>query len=112
MGTHVVVLQCRHIRLEELVDESVARLDLRSQPSREEEQGDTGIRIRHRLFERNRLVGSVVVPRSQSVEMTDAAEGTPPPHVLDPYVRHLNVVEHPLGVKVVVARASSAAVGD
>ena len=67
-------------------------MDLRGQPSREEEQGGTGIELHHCLFALNRLVGSVVVPRQRRVGTTEAAEGTPPPRVLPPRVRHPNVI--------------------
>lgn len=74
----------RHVRLEQLVYKSAARLGLRGQPSRGEEQSGTGIRISHRLFTRNRLVGSVVAPLQHVAGRRKTPRDPPLPRALAP----------------------------
>lgn len=72
-GSHVLVVKCGHARFEELVAKSVAWLDHGvSGPGRKKLQG--GVRLRHRLLTRSRLVDGVVIPHQQHVGLTEATE--------------------------------------
>ena len=57
----MVVVEPRRVRFEELVHKAIARLNLRSQPSRDEEE--RRVRFRHRYFGHVRLVDGVIIPR-------------------------------------------------
>ena len=56
----MIVEKLGHMRLEKLVDEAIARLELESQTSRDKKQ--RRVAFRHRLGRRGRLVDGVVVP--------------------------------------------------